>query len=325
MLPPLISIIGPTASGKSDLAVRLALTLADRGCPAEIVNSDSMLIYRGMDIGTAKPTSAQRRGVPHHLIDIADPQHTATVADFQQLARAAIATLRDRGVLPIMVGGSSLYVRAIVDDFDFPGTDPTIRSRWEAELARVGAETLHAELAKRSAEAAAGILPGNGRRIVRALEVIDLTGAFSSTLPGYTYFLENVHQFGIWIERDEMDARIAARVHRMWADGFVDEVRQLERQGLRNGLTASRALGYQQVLSYLAGELEEHEALQATIDGTRRFARKQLGWFRRDPRIDWLHPDHGDPVRTVLADPAIGTWQPRSATGGQPHGGIIEP
>lgn len=284
---PVIAILGPTASGKSALAVDLAVRLVARGRPAEIVNADSMLVYRGMDIGTAKPPAAERRGIPHHLVDILDVTQTATVADFQHLARAAIADCRDRRVVPILVGGSALYLRAILDVFHFPGTDAEVRARWEAELARLGAEALHARLAARAPDVAAGILPGNARRTVRALEVLELTGEFRSTLPTWTYALEGVTQWGLELPRAEMDARIDARVDRMWADGFVDEVRALTDRGLREGRTASRALGYRQVLAFLDGACTEDEARQATQRGTRRFARKQLGWFRRDARIVW--------------------------------------
>ncbi len=282
-----MAINGPTASGKSALAVEVAVRLSEAGRPAEIVNADSMLVYRGMDIGTAKPTLAERRGVRHHLIDIMDVTDTASVADFQRLARDAITDCRERGVVPLVVGGSALYLRAILDDFDFPGTDADIRARWEAQLARVGAEALHAALAERDPDVAAQILPGNGRRIVRALEVIELTGEYRPTLPTWTYALPGVLQWGLELDRVEMDARIEERVGRMWADGLVDEVRSLLPHGLREGRTASRALGYRQVLEFLDGACTEAEARDAVVRGTRRFARKQLGWFRRDARIVW--------------------------------------
>ena len=303
---PLIVLIGPTASGKSSLAVHTAELAASRGQAAEIINGDSMVVYRGMDIGTAKPSTDELARVPHHLVDILDITQTASVADFQALARGKIAELRSRDVLPILVGGSSLYIRAIVDHFEFPGTDPAVRARWSAELDRLGPAALHAVLAQRDPAAAAAILPGNGRRVVRALEVLELTGSFSPKLPEPVYELPDVHQFGLQLERDELDTRIAARVDQMWADGFVDEVRGLVDQGLRSGLTASRGLGYQQVLAYLAGELTEDEARQATIDGTRRFARKQLGWFRRDPRISWLDASAPDLASQVLSGAGLG-------------------
>lgn len=291
MEPVIVALNGPTASGKSALAVDLAVRLTERGRPAEIVNADSMLVYRGMDIGTAKPSESERRGVRHHLVDIMEVTETASVADFQRLARAAIADCRSRGVVPIVVGGSALYMRAILDVFEFPGTDPAVRARWEAELERVGPAALHAHLAELDPDAAAQILPGNGRRIVRALEVITLTGAFTPTLPTWTYALTGVVQWGLDLPRDVMDARIDARVDAMWAAGLVAEVRGLLDRGLRDGRTASMALGYRQVLAFLDGELTETEAIDATKRGTRRFARKQLSWFRRDTRIRWRPAD----------------------------------
>lgn len=279
---------GPTASGKSTLAVRLAQELTAAGRPAEIVNADSMLVYRGMNIGTAKPTMAERGGVVHHLIDVLEVDQVASVATFQQLARAAIADCRHRGVIPLLVGGSALYVHAIVDDFEFPGTDPAVRARLEAELDALGAEQLYRRLVERAPEAAADILPGNARRIVRALEVLELTGSWRARLPEWNYAIADVQQWGLELPREQLDQRIEARVQRMWADGLVAEVRGLAERGLRQGRTASRALGYRQVLALLDGELTEAEAIEQTISGTRRFARKQLGWFRRDPRIRWL-------------------------------------
>ncbi|MEA4943697.1 MAG: tRNA (adenosine(37)-N6)-dimethylallyltransferase MiaA [Propionicimonas sp.] len=287
MLPVLV-VNGVTASGKTAAAVEVAQHLGADGVPAEVVNADSMLVYRGMDIGTAKPTLAERGGVPHHLIDILEVTQTASVAAFQRLARAAIADCRNRGVVPIVAGGSALYMRAILDEFEFPGTDPAVRGRLEADLAELGPAVLHARLAELAPQAAAGILPGNGRRIVRALEVIELTGSFSPVLPQAVYAIEDVLQFGLELDRTTMDARIEQRVDRMWQQGFVDEVRGLIPCGLRRGKTASRALGYRQILEYLDGSCTEDEARQATVSGTRRFARKQRGWFRRDPRITWL-------------------------------------
>jgi len=287
---PVVVINGPTASGKSGLAVEVALALHAQGQPAEVINTDSMLVYRGMDIGTAKPTAAERSGVRHHLIDILDITEEASVARLQELARAAIAECRGRGVVPILVGGSALYVHAIVDEFSFPATDPVVRARLEAELEQFGNAELYARLAAQAPEVAAGILPGNGRRIVRALEVLELTGSFSSQLPQWRYAIEPVLQYGLDLPRDELDVRIAERVEAMWTAGLVDEVAALERRGLREGRTASRAIGYRQVLAFLAGECTQDEAKQATIQVTKRFARKQLGWLRRDPRIVWLQP-----------------------------------
>ncbi|GAB3925651.1 tRNA dimethylallyltransferase [Microlunatus endophyticus] len=300
-------LVGATASGKTSLAVRLAQRLTADDRPAEIVNADAMLIYRGMDIGTAKPSVAERGGVRHHLIDILDVTQTASVAEFQARARDAIADCRRRGVVPVVVGGSALYVRAVVDRFEFPGTDPVVRGRLEDELARIGPEALHRRLGEVDPPAAATIEPGNGRRIVRALEVIELTGtAYAARLPEHTYALDGVVQIGLDVPRPVLDQRIADRVQQMWSAGFVDEVRRLERAGLRDGVTASRGLGYRQILDFLDGMITEAEARDRTIAATRRFARRQDGWFRKDPRISWFDPDDDrlvDAVAALLARP----------------------
>jgi tRNA dimethylallyltransferase len=296
---PIVAVVGPTAAGKSALALDIAV-----GVGGEIVNADAMQVYRGMDIGTAKLRLDERRGVPHHLLDVLDVGEPATVAEFQSWAREAIGDCRARGVAPIVVGGSALYLRAVVDEFAFPGTDPDVRAALEAELATVGSEALHQRLATVDRSAADAILPSNGRRVVRALEVIELTGApFAARLPPHTYAFDHVVQIGLDVPREVLDARIAARVDQMWRAGFVDEVRGLERAGLREGRTASRALGYRQVLEYLAGDCSEQDARDATIVQTRRFARRQLTWFRRDPRIVWVA--HDDPNAAVVALEAV--------------------
>lgn len=288
MSQPIIVLIGPTASGKSTLAVDVAVELGASGTLAEIVNADSMLVYRGMDIGTAKPTLAERRGIVHHLIDWMDVTEQASVAEFQQRARCTISEIQARGGVPIVVGGSALYTRAITDEFEFPGSDDNIRAKWEAELQRVGPHALHERLREVAPSSAENVEPGNGRRIVRALEIHELTGGHQATLPKWTYALEGVHQFGLTMDRAELDARIDARVDGMWEAGLVDEVRSLLEQGLREGRTAVRAIGYRQVVQMIDGELSEEEAKQAVKRATRRFFRKQLGWYRRDPRIRWL-------------------------------------
>ncbi|HMR49364.1 MAG TPA: tRNA (adenosine(37)-N6)-dimethylallyltransferase MiaA [Arachnia sp.] len=303
MAVPIVALVGPTATGKSQLAVDLALRLAASGRPAEVVNADSMLVYRGMDIGTAKPTLAERRGVPHHLIDILEVTENASVAHFQALARATIGELRERGVVPILVGGSALYSRAILDHFEFPGSDDAVRAKWEAQLELVGAEALHARLAEIAPASAAHIELGNGRRIVRALEVAELTGDHRPALPEWTYALEGVHQFGLTLPREDLDRRIDERVERMWAQGLVDEVRGLLARGLRDGRTAVRAIGYRQVVSFLDGEITQDEAKQQVQRATRSFFRKQLGWYRRDPRISWMTA--GGPRNAELIDAAI--------------------
>jgi tRNA dimethylallyltransferase len=279
----LIAVVGATTAGKSDLAVELALAL-----DGEVVNADSMQLYRGMDIGTAKLTVDERRGVPHHLLDVWDVTQTASVAEYQDLAGAVVTDIEKRGKVPVLVGGSGLYIRAALGDLEFPGTDEAIRGRLEAELASRGPGPLYARLAGQDPVAAAAILPSNGRRIVRALEVIELSGRpFSATMPGYDGGRPAI-QLGVHADRAELDHRIEARVDRMWAAGLEAEVRRLAAQGLRAGKTASRALGYQQVLRYLDGALTLDEARAETVRATRRFARRQESWFRRDPRVRWL-------------------------------------
>ena len=292
-VPRVIAVVGPTATGKSALGLALAQEL-----DGEVINADSMQLYRGMDIGTAKLTAAERRGVPHHVLDIWDVTVTASVAQYQRLARRAVADVAARGRVPVLVGGSGLYVRAVLEEFAFPGTDPAIRTRLEAELAMVGAASLHARLREVDGAAAAKILPSNGRRIVRALEVIEMTGApFTAALPDPTPAFPSV-QIGVDRDTDDLDRRIAERVAHMWASGLLDEVRTLERAGLRAGRTAGRALGYQQALAQLDGVLTDAQARAATTQATRRFVRRQRSWFRRDPRIVWL--DGASPV--LVAD-----------------------
>ncbi|WP_433497323.1 tRNA (adenosine(37)-N6)-dimethylallyltransferase MiaA [Sphaerimonospora sp. CA-214678] len=291
-----IAVVGATAAGKSDLAVELALRLG-----GEIVNTDSMQLYRGMDIGTAKLSLAERRGVPHHLLDIWPVTRTASVAEYQRLARPLVEDLLARGRTPILAGGSGLYVRAVLDDLEFPGTDPDLRARLERELAEAGPAVLYDRLKSRDPVAAETILPSNGRRIVRALEVIELSGRpFSATMPSYDSVYDSV-QIGVEVPRPVLDERIELRVARMWEAGLVDEVAGLLEQGLAEGRTASRALGYAQVLRFLSGEWTEEQARAETVRATRRFARRQESWFRRDPRVVWLPFDPGG-GRAALAD-----------------------
>lgn len=283
----IIAIVGPTAVGKSDLAIDLAEMIG-----AEIVSADSMQVYVGMDIGTAKVTEGDRRGVPHHMIDVWDPGHDVSVVEFRDRAREAIADVEGHGRPVIVVGGSWQYVQAILDEMDFPGTDPHVRARLEAELAEVGPEALHGRLAGLDPAAAAAILPTNGRRIVRALEVVELQGSFTARLPEPTPW-RPARWIGLAVDRLLLDARIAARVDRMWAEGFIEEVRAL-RSGM--GRTASGALGYRQVLDALQTDEDLDLARQRTIDGTRKFARRQERRFRQDARVTWV------PAGTAAAD-----------------------
>ncbi|OKI38046.1 tRNA (adenosine(37)-N6)-dimethylallyltransferase MiaA [Saccharothrix sp. CB00851] len=291
-----VAVVGPTATGKSDLAVRLAVELG-----GEVVNADAMQLYRGMDIGTAKITEAERHGVPHHLLDVLDVTETASVAAYQREARSAIERLLAEHRTPVLVGGSGLYVQAVLDDLTFPGTDEKIRTQLEQELAVFGSETLHGRLAQLDPAAALAILPSNGRRVVRALEVIELTGQpFSATLPKPGPARYGTVLVGLDRDVSELDERVDARVTRMFDEGLVDEVRALEARGLRDGRTASRALGYQQVLAALDGEYPLDEAAAATAQATRRFVRKQRSWFRRDQRVTWFDAGSATLTEDVL-------------------------
>jgi tRNA dimethylallyltransferase len=294
--PPVVAVVGPTATGKTALAVALAHRLG-----GEVVNADSMQLYRGMDIGTAKPDLAERNGVPHHLLDLWHVREAASVAAYRELARAEIDRLRTGGTRPLLVGGSGLYIRAVLDELDFPGTDAALRARLEEELGAIGPAAMHERLAALDPAAAAAVLPSNGRRIVRALEVIELTGGpFRAQLPDP---LPHYPAVVVGLDRDpaELDERIAARVDRMWAAGFVDEVAALAADGLREGPTASRALGYAQVLAQFDGELTAAEARERTVSTTRRFVRRQRSWFRRDATISWFDAGRPDLVDAVTA------------------------
>ncbi|MEJ1180162.1 MULTISPECIES: tRNA (adenosine(37)-N6)-dimethylallyltransferase MiaA [unclassified Pseudarthrobacter] len=284
--PPVIAVVGPTGSGKSDLAVNLALAL-----DGEVVNADAMQFYRGMDIGTAKITTAERRGVPHHLLDTLDVTEEASVSDFQRQARAIIADIHQRGKRAILAGGSGLYVRAALDVLEFPGTDPDVRGQLEADFAAEGSRPLLARL--RVVDPISADRVSDARRIIRALEVHQLTGRpFSSFMPRREYF-QPALQIGLAVDRDQLRERLAQRVHSMVDKGLLEEVRRLDAAGLRRGKTAPRALGYSQFLKVLDGGATVEEAVEETIVATRQFARRQLTWFRADPRISWL--DWQDP------------------------------
>jgi len=283
--PPVVAVVGPTATGKSDLAVALACRFG-----GEVINADSMQLYSGMDIGTAKLPETERQGIPHHLLDVWSISTSAAVAEYQALARAAIADIRGRGRIPVLVGGSGLYVRGVLDRLEFPGESPEIRNRLVAELEIHGAEALHARLQTLDRAAAESILPTNGRRVMRALEVIELTGRkFTATMPGFESIYPCVQ---IGLDREDLDDRVRRRVYRMMNRGLLDEVRTLLSEGLRASPTASKALGYQQLLAVLdangvlVGDLDA--AVELTVRGTLRFVRRQRSWFRRDPRVQWL-------------------------------------
>nr|WP_030163427.1 tRNA (adenosine(37)-N6)-dimethylallyltransferase MiaA [Kitasatospora arboriphila] len=279
-----IAVIGPTASGKSDLALDLAVELG-----GDIVNVDAMQQYRGMDIGTAKVPVHERRGITHHQIDVLDVTETATVARYQQAAREDIERLLAQGRTPVVVGGSMMYIQALLDDWNFPATDPDVRRRHEDELERIGTRAMHDRLAQVDPEAARQILDTDGRRIVRALEVVELTGQpFAASAP--TIGTPRWDTTVIALDRDtaELDERIERRTSAMFGSGFVDEVETLLSAGLRDGVTAARAIGYAQVMAAIDGEYDVARAQELTFIGTRRYVRRQRSWFRRDPRIHWL-------------------------------------
>jgi tRNA dimethylallyltransferase len=293
---PVVAIVGPTASGKSDVALDLAERL-----DGEVVNADAMQLYRGMDIGTAKLPVNSRRGIPHHQLDVLDVRDEASVAAYQRYSRSDIADIRRCGHTAVLAGGSGLYMRAALDRLDIPPTDRAVRERLEAELAHAGVPALHQRLVTLDPAAAAAIEPNNARRLIRALEVVELTGRpFSATMPAREHVLPTV-MVGLAVDRRQLDERIARRVHRMWAQGLVVEVERLLAFGLRDGRTASKALGYSQVIAMLDGRMTESDAQTATVTATRRYARRQDSWFRADPRVVWLPFDAPDLLDQALA------------------------
>lgn len=297
-----LAIVGPTGTGKSDLALEIAAALNGE-IAVEVVNADAMQLYRGMDIGTAKLSISQRRGVPHHQLDVLDVTDTATVARYQEAAARDVEAIVARGALPVIVGGSMLYIQSLLDQWSFPATDPQVRARWEARLAEVGVAALHRELAGVDAAAAAAILPTDGRRIVRALEVVELTGKpFAASAPRIGAPRWDTAIIGLDWETTVLDERLQRRTDTMFARGLVDEVRALLDRGLRDGVTAARALGYAQVLADLDTGGDGAAAREPTFIGTRRYVRRQRSWFRRDHRITWLDgaaPSNVDEVLRV--------------------------
>jgi tRNA dimethylallyltransferase len=295
-----LAIVGPTGTGKSQLALDVAERL-----DAEIVNADAMQFYRGMDIGTAKLPVAQRRGIPHHQLDVLDVTETATVARYQGAAAADIEAIAARGKVPVLVGGSMLYIQSLLDDWSFPTTDPAVRAKWEQRLAEIGVDRLHAELAGRDPAAAASILPTDGRRIVRALEVVELTGQpFAASAPVIGTPRWDAVIIGLDCGTELLDERLVRRTEAMFADGLVGEVVALLDRGLRDGVTASRALGYAQVIADLDAGGSGDAAREPTFIGTRRYVRRQRSWFRRDHRIRWL-----DSADAGIADDALRAWR----------------
>ncbi|MFC7594028.1 tRNA (adenosine(37)-N6)-dimethylallyltransferase MiaA [Terrabacter sp. GCM10028922] len=302
--PPIVAVVGATATGKSELALDLAERLT-----GEVVNADAMQFYRGMDIGTAKLSVAERRGIPHHELDVLDVTQEASVAAYQGAARNDFAAITARGHRPVLVGGSGLYVRAALDRLEIPPTDPELRRRLEAEAEMIGPAALHDRLRRVDPQAAAVILPGNVRRVVRALEVVEVTGRpFSASMPKREFASPAV-VLGLRVERDVLDERIVRRVDRMWDDGLRAETEGLLGAGLRDGVTASRAIGYNQAIAVIDGLIDEHQARSETAQATRRYARRQESWFRPDPRIVWL-----DALADDLVDQALNAVRGADAT-----------
>lgn len=293
----LLAIVGPTGTGKSELSLDLADRLAARGQRAEIVNADAMQLYRGMDIGTAKLAVDERRGVPHHMLDVLEVTDEATVANYQRDARAAIDGILERGAVPILVGGSGLYVSSVVFDFQFPGTDPELRAQLEADLLADGPGIIYTRLKEIDPVAAARIGSSNGRRLVRALEVVAITGApHAAALPDEPVYWRPTLTLGLRAPREELTPRLDARVLRMWENGLVAEAEALLPAGIENGVTASRAIGYAQALGQLHGTLSEEDAIEATQQLTRRYARRQVSWFKRAVDTRWLESADADRV-----------------------------
>ena len=290
----LIAVVGPTGTGKSDLALDIAEAVSASGGKAEIVNSDSMQFYRGMDIGTAKLALSERRGIPHHMIDTLSPRDESTAAEYQLESRAVILDIQARGAVPILVGGSMLYVAAVLNTFEFPGHDDDLRATLEADLETHGSHELHRRLAEVDPDAATRIDPFNPRRVVRALEIVLLTGQpFAAALPEIPENWQPVLEIGLNSERSHLVQRLETRVHKMWQAGLLHEVANLIPEGIREGKTASRAIGYAQALGQLDGTVTQDQAIAETVRLTQRYARRQMSWFKRDQRIQWL--DYQDP------------------------------
>jgi tRNA dimethylallyltransferase len=297
----LVAIVGSTGTGKSELAIRIAEALGVEGSKAEIVNADAMQLYRGMNIGTAKLPLAERRGIEHHLVDVLDVTEESTAAEYQKLARAKILEIQSSGAIPILVGGSMLYVAAVLNDFEFPVRDKDLRAQLERELVKFGPAAMHQKLAELDSIAASRIDPENGRRIVRALEIVTLTGEpFAAALPDEIDSWQEVLEIGLRMDRELLVARLAERVRGMWSAGMVQETEDLVSKGLRESVTAGYAIGYAQALAQLDGELSQEQAIESTTKLTQKYARRQMSWFKRDTRINWL-----DALDPEVADLAI--------------------
>jgi tRNA dimethylallyltransferase len=289
MSSQLIAVVGATGTGKSELALGIAEYINSVGYKAEIVNADAMQLYKGMDIGTAKLPIAERRGITHHLIDVLEITQESTAAEYQRLARAKILQLQESGIIPILVGGSMLYVASCLNNFEFPDRDQELRAQLEAELIEHGPLHMHKKLVELDQIAASRIIPENGRRIVRALEIVMITGEpFAASLPDEIESWQPVLEFGLRMEREQLLPKLEKRVLKMWEQGLVEEVASLIPAGFRDSKTASVAIGYAQALGELDGELTREEAIASTVQLTQRYARRQVSWFKRDDRIQWL-------------------------------------
>jgi tRNA dimethylallyltransferase len=296
----LIAVVGSTGTGKSELAIRIAEAMQQDGQAAEIVNADAMQLYKGMDIGTAKLPIAERRGIEHHLVDVLEVTQESTAAEYQKIARAKILEIQSRGAMPILVGGSMLYVAAVLNNFEFPVRDKDLRASLEQELLELGPNAMHQKLVELDSSAASRIDPENGRRIVRALEIVTLTGEpFAAALPDEIESWQEVLEIGLRMDREILVAKLAERVRGMWSRGMVEETKHLVSKGLRESVTAGYAIGYAQALAQLDGELSQEQAIESTTKLTQKYARRQMSWFKRDTRINWL--DALDPEVTSSA------------------------
>ena len=303
----LIAVVGPTGAGKSALAIDIAKHVIAKGGRAEIINSDSMQFYKGMDVGTAKLTLAERQGITHHLFDFLEITDESTAAEYQQIARPLITKLQGDGITPILVGGSMLYVAAVLNMFEFPARDEALRAKLEQDLIDVGPHEMHRRLKALDPIAASRIIPENGRRSVRAIEIVTLTGEpFAAALPEVPEDWQPVLEIGINGDRENLRARLETRVHKMWQQGLIDEVKALEPKGIRDGKTSSVAIGYAQAIRQIDGEITESEAIADTVRLTQKYARRQMSWFRRDQRIQWL--DYQDPQATSKALAMVDEW-----------------
>ena len=303
----LIAVVGPTGAGKSALAIEIANHIITRGGRAEILNCDSMQFYKGMDVGTAKLTFDERQGIKHHLFDFLEITDESTAAEYQQIARPLILELQAQGITPILVGGSMLYVAAVLNMFEFPARDEVLRAKLEQDLIDLGPHEMHRRLKELDPIAASRIIPENGRRSVRAIEIVTLTGEpFAAALPDVPDDWQPVLEIGINGDRDDLRARLETRVHKMWQQGLLDEVKSLEAKGIRDGKTSSVAIGYAQALKQVDGLMTESEAIADTVRLTQKYARRQMSWFRRDQRIQWL--DYQDPEAKAKALAMVDDW-----------------